>query len=127
MLAQSKKILIIEDDKILARLLSESLKKESFVVLSASDGEKGLTMALENHPDLILLDIMLPKMDGLTLLKKLREDAWGKEASVIILSNTSDSGKVSEALRSGTYDFLVKTDLKLEEVLTTIKEKLGIS
>ena len=127
MATQSKKILIIEDDKDLLHILSETFKRERFTVLEAPDGEEGLKMALENRPDLILLDLILPRMDGLTMLEKFREDEVGKNTPVIILTNLGNAEDVSRAIKSGAYDFLVKSDWKLEELVAKVKGKLGIS
>ena len=118
------KILIVEDEKPLREILVDNFKGEGFFVLVATNGEEGLKMALLEHPDFILLDIILPVMDGMTMLKKLREDEWGKEAKVMMLTNLSDPEKVSQALEQGSYDYLVKTDWHIDEVVQKVKEKL---
>lgn len=122
---KEKTILIIEDELVLSDLLAEKFTSERFKVMQAETAEKGIKLALKNHPDLILLDIILPKMDGLTMLKLLRKDIWGKNAPVIILSNTSDQARVSEAIRTGVYDFIVKTDFTLKNLVTEIREVLS--
>ena len=99
---------------------SVKLMLEGFIVLEAENGEEGLDVALRDHPDLILLDIIMPKMDGLTMLKKLREDVRGKNTKVILLTNLSDNEKVSEALLQGSYDYLVKSDWKIGDVVAKI-------
>lgn len=119
-----RKILIIDDEPNLLRILEEKFSKESFEVLRAKDGEQGLKAALKNKPDIILLDLIMPKMDGLTMLRKLREDAWGKNAEVIILTNLSDGASIDAALRGGVYDFLVKSDWKLADLVKKVKEKI---
>lgn len=120
-----KKILIVEDETSLRNALRDKLILEGFVVLEAKNGEEGLDVALRNHPDLILLDIIMPKMDGLTMLKKLREDVWGKNTKVILLTNLSDNEKVSEALLRGSYDYLVKSDWKIGDVVAKIRARLS--
>ena len=75
-----KKILIVEDEEIMLKALVEKFSSEGFEVVQAIDGEEGLKKALCEKPDIILLDILLPKMDGMAVLKKLREDTWGKHA-----------------------------------------------
>lgn len=122
----NKKILIVEDEESLLKLLSESFIENGIDVLGAVDGEQGLKMALEEHPDLILLDIILPKMDGITMLKKLREDERGKDVKVIILSNLSDSERVEEAMQKGVYDYLIKSNWNLADVINKVKEKLNL-
>ncbi|MBI4713615.1 response regulator [Candidatus Uhrbacteria bacterium] len=119
-----KILLIVEDDAPLRRALQIVLAREGFEILEARDGKEGLELAFEKHPDMILLDIIMPVMDGITMLQKLRADDWGKEAKVIILTNLSDSEKVVEALQAGVHDFLVKTDWTINEVVEKVKDKL---
>lgn len=119
-----KHVLIVEDDTPLLHALNIALSQEGYKILEVRDGKAGLSVALKKHPDLILLDLIMPVMDGMTMLKKLREDAWGKKAKVVILTNLSDSEKVVEALQSGVYDFLVKTDWTIKEVVGKVKRKL---
>ena len=123
----NKTILVVEDEEALRKAMSDKLTREGFKVLEAKDGEEGLETALKEHPDLTLLDIMMPKMDGLTVLSNLREDEWGKTAQVIIMTNLSESEKVSEAVVNGVYEYLVKSDVPLAEVVQKIKAKLGIT
>ena len=121
-----KKILIVEDERSLLEALVRKFSSEGFTVFEAKNGEEGLEVALKEHPDLILLDIVMPKMDGITMLHKLREDKWGKDAQVVMLSNLSDAGKVQEATSEGAYDFLVKSDWHIDDVVKKAKEKLKI-
>ncbi len=116
---------VIEDEQSLLTALREKLAHEGFSFLGAKDGEEGLDLALQNHPDLILLDILMPKMDGLTMLKKLRENEWGKKVPVIILTNFSGDEKIAAAMENEALDYFIKSDVKLEEVVSRIKEKLG--
>ena len=122
---QGKKILIIEDNKDLRSVLSNALSSENLTVLQAEDGEDGLRIALAEHPDLILLDIILPKMDGMTMLQKLRKDEWGRNAQVMILTNLMDAEKIDSAMSEGVYDFLVKSNWSLPDLVQKIKVKLG--
>ncbi|MFZ3099762.1 MAG: response regulator, partial [Minisyncoccales bacterium] len=101
------------------------LAREGFAVLEAKNGKEGLEMALSAHPDLILLDIVMPVMDGMTMLQKLREDAWGAKAKIFMLTNLSDMNKVADAIMQGSYDYLVKTDWTLEDIVDRIGKKLG--
>lgn len=119
---RKKKILIIEDETVLLELFADKFISEKFEVFQSTTAEKGLKLALRNKPDLILLDILLPKMDGLTMLKMLRADSWGKNVPVIILSNVTDQQKVSEAMKLGVYDYIVKTDLILNDLAKQVKE-----
>ncbi len=127
MFAQPKTILIVEDETPLRSALQEKFTREGFSVLEARDGEEGLKMAIEKHPDIILLDIIMPKMDGLTVLKKLHEDPKDKEIPVILLTNLSDDQQVAEAIKEGVYEYLVKSDWKIADLVKEVKEKLGLS
>ena len=122
-------ILIIEDEKVLADTLGEKLEAEGFNVIKTVDGNEGLKLALSEHPELILLDLLMPNVDGLTILKKLREDPWGLHVKVIILTNVNDPNKVAEGMAAGldgTYEYLVKVNWSLDSVVSRIKQKLGI-
>lgn len=119
-----KRILIVEDELPLLNVLRDKFVREGFSVLEATDGKQGLESALAEHPDLILLDIILPVMDGVTMLKKLHADDWGKDARVIMLTNLSDNKSVADALALGSHDFLVKSDWKIEDVVKAVNHKL---
>jgi len=119
------KILIVEDDMELLEVLTKKFEiEEEFTVFQAGDGRAGLELALKEHPELILLDIIMPIMDGMTMLRKLREDAWGKDTPVILLTNLSDESKVAEAIKHGAYDYLVKADWKIDDVVKKVRERL---
>jgi DNA-binding response OmpR family regulator len=122
----SKKILIVEDELPLLNVLSEKLTHEGFSVLQAKNGLEGLEVALKERPDLILLDIIMPVMDGINMLKKLHEDLWGKTAKVIILTNLSEQKKVAEVLKEGMHDYLIKSDWKIADIVQQIKNRLDI-
>jgi two-component system response regulator ResD len=119
------KILIVEDEVELLNILTEQLKDNSFVVLQAKNGADGLKMSLKHHPDMILLDIVMPIMDGLTMLNELRKDSWGKKAKVILLTNLSDNEKVAEAMKYKTYDYLVKSDWNIQDVIDLVNKRLN--
>lgn len=123
----NKKILIVEDELSLRNALRDKLLSENFAVLEAKNGEKGLAVALREHPDLILLDIIMPVMDGISMLKKLRGDEWGKDAPVIILTNLSDSKSISDSMNENITNYLVKSDWKLEDIVKIVRERLGIT
>ena len=119
-----KAILVVEDEKPLLNALSAKLQNEGYEVIEAEDGEVGLKLAIKRKPDLILLDIILPKMDGITLLEKLRENVWGKSAKVIILSNLSDWDNTYKAVNLNVHDYLVKSDWDIKDVIKKVKSKL---
>ena len=116
-----KKIIIIEDESSLRNILVEKLNLEGFDVLEARNGEEGLDLTLSQKPDLILLDIIMPKMDGITMLKKLRGDSWGKKVPVIILTNLSSGTENLELVEKKVFSYLVKSDWKLEDIVKKIK------
>jgi DNA-binding response OmpR family regulator len=119
-----KKILLVEDEVPLLRVLRDKLTSEGFNVLVAENGKDGLKIALAEHPDLILLDILLPDMNGIDALNMIHADSWGKDAKVIMLTNLSDNQSVSDSLEQGSHDFIVKSDWKLEDVVKMIRDKL---
>lgn len=120
------KILIVEDERPMLEALKAKFKSAGFSVEEAVNGEEGLTKALGARPDFILLDIIMPKMDGITMLKKLRKKPVGKNIPVIILTNLADSEKALEAAGDGALDFLVKTDWRLSDLVKKVKGRLGL-
>jgi DNA-binding response OmpR family regulator len=119
----TKKILIVEDEKPLANMLSSKLQDEGFDTKIALDGEEGLQACDTWEPNLVLLDLVMPKMDGMTMLRKLRASDKGKDMHVILLTNLSDTSKVYEAVTLGVKDYLVKTNWDLDEIIQEIKTK----
>lgn len=117
-----KKILIAEDEAILRGVLVDMIKQSGFLTLEAGDGQEGLGKALSEHPDLILLNILMPKMDGMTMLKKLREDEWGKSVPVVILTNVEPDDKALEEIveYKASYYF-IKTKISLEKIIDKIR------
>ncbi len=119
------KILIVEDDRVLRKHVVDKFNEAGYIVFEAGDGESGLATAIREHPALIMLDVILPKMLGLTVLKKLREDEWGKSVPVIFLTNLSDDAIVAEAKKNGAHDFLIKKDWTPDEVEKIVRDKLS--
>lgn len=119
-----KKILIIEDEKSLISALSDKFKKVGYEVLEAADGQLGLDMAIKEHPDLILLDIVMPVMDGMKVLENLRKDDWGKKARIILLTNLSDAEKEAECRNQGAHDYLIKSDWKIDDIVKKVDKEL---
>ncbi len=117
---------IAEDEDMLLKVMSSQFDRKEFDVLTATDGEQGLAVALSKHPDLILLDLLMPKMDGITMLKHLREDSWGKNVPVIILTAFKDVNHINEVAKFGVTDYLVKSDFQLSEIVEKVKQKLGM-
>jgi len=124
----NKKILIVEDEEAVQKAISEAFANQEFIILTANDGEKGLSVSLKEHPDLILLDILMPKVDGMIMLQKLRLDEWGKTVPVIILTNVSpnSSSVINSILQTTPAYYFVKSDVKLEGIVDKVKEVLKI-
>jgi DNA-binding response OmpR family regulator len=122
----SKKLLIIEDDIVLQNALGEYLSTEGFEISSAEDGEIGIQKALSEKPDLILLDIVLPKKDGYEVLEKVRSNDDTRNIPIVLLTNLGSIADVEKALELGATTYLVKADYKLEEVTAKVKEILNI-
>jgi DNA-binding response OmpR family regulator len=125
MQGRSKKILIVEDEARLAEVLSDMLGDQGYTITVARDGEQGLAAALEQKPDLILLDILLPKKEGLDMLAQLREHADGAHTKVMVLSNLSDTASVNKAMQHGAFDFYVKSNWDIDALVEEIKAKLA--
>ena len=124
MTTAKKVVLIVDDEKAYRTIFAQKLVEEGFVVLEAADGAEGLKVALEKKPDAILLDLQMPNVDGITMLSKLREDPWGKQAEVIILTNISDNEKLAEAIKNHTFVYLVKTDMSMDELVVKVKSTI---
>lgn len=121
-----KTILIVEDEKILCETIADNLQAENFLTIKALNGREGVELALAKHPDLILLDLLMPEMDGMTALKKIRQDAWGANVPVIVLTNLSAIEKqlVEDVATLKPLYYLVKSDFKIDDVIKKIKEAL---
>jgi DNA-binding response OmpR family regulator len=123
------KILIVEDEPAILRVLGHVFKGEGFVVFTADDGEKGLATGLLKQPDIVLFDIVMPQMDGITMLTRMRRDGgqWGKRVKAIAYSNLSYNETRDEARDAGIADFLVKVNVRLEEVVQRVRQELALS
>lgn len=122
------KILIVEDEVIINKTYTEELQDEGFLVLTATNGRDGLELALSEKPDLILLDILMPIMDGLTMMDKLRStDLYGKNVPIILLTNMSSSEEkiMSAIIKNEPAYYLVKSDWNLSGVVEKIRERLS--
>ena len=119
-----KKILLIEDEEFIIRPLEIILKKEDFDLVIAKDGEDGLLKIKNEKPDLVLLDIILPKMNGFEVLEKFKKERDLKDIPVIILSNLAREGEVERGLSLGAKDYFVKTNFSLFNLIRKIKNYL---
>lgn len=126
-IAPGKKILIVEDEVNLLDVLSDEFTAAGFEVFKAKDGEEGYKMAEEKHPDLILIDVLMPKMDGIAMFQKIHQNPGLKNIPGIILTNLNDTKTIEKALESGAYDFLVKSDWEPKSLVKRVEEKLGMA
>jgi len=116
-----KTILIIEDDKFLRELISQKLIKEGYNISEAVDGEEGIKKIKEEKPGLVLLDLILPGIDGFEVLTKMREDPSLSSIPVIILSNLGQKEDVEKGLKLGAADYLIKAHFTPGEIIDKIK------
>lgn len=121
---QGKAILIVEDDPVLLKMYTEKFTFEGFGVLNAKDGEEALSVATKGNVDIILLDIMLPRMSGTDFLEKLRQDPKGKSLPVVALTNLAEEGEKQKALKLGVKEYIVKAMQTPEQVVEKIKKHI---
>jgi len=126
--AAKKKVLLIEDDEAMLDALYDTFSGVGFNVYKTRDGKEGLSSAFSERPDVVILDLLMPKMDGTVLMERLREDDWGKEVPVIVLTNVNpEKNDILDGVI--TYKpayYLVKSDVSLETIVTKVKELLGL-
>ncbi len=118
---ENKNIALIEDDKVLSDAISEAIIRAGFNVVTAPDGETGLKLVWDKNPDLILLDIAMPIMDGFTALKKLKESPKSKDIPVIILSMLGQENDLKEGIRLGANGYIIKSEYSTQQVVDEIK------
>ncbi|MEW6610693.1 MAG: response regulator [Patescibacteria group bacterium] len=123
-MSTSQTILIIEDEQTILKAISIALEEAGFKVFSAIDGETGEQMAISQTPDLILLDIILPRKDGLEVLRSLKKNEATSAIPIILLTNLSDTETVSQGVALGARGYLVKANYSLDEVVSKIKDVL---
>ena len=125
-MAESKKknILLIEDEEMLASMYETKFTNEGYEIHKALDGESGLKLAAEHQPDLILLDIIMPKLDGFSVLKKIKEDPKLKNVPVVLLTNLGQDEDIEKGNKLGAAGYLVKANLTPGEVIEKIKQYL---
>ena len=119
-----KSVLIVEDDPLLAASLKDACSSEGYEVSVANDGEAGLNAALQNRPNVILLDIMMPKMDGLEVLRKLSAKQSEPKSIVFMFTNLTEMDKIAQALSGGAAGYFIKAQTPLDDILVKIKEQL---
>ena len=118
------KILLVEDDKTLIEMYSLKFKEENFKLLTVNDGLSGLEMAKNELPSVILLDVMMPKMDGFAVLTELKKDAKTKDIPVLMLSNLGQKADIEKGKKLGAHDYVVKASMTPTQVIEKVKSYL---
>jgi len=126
-MADKPTILLAEDEQALRSALSYQLESEGFTVLQARDGEEAIRIAKDRHPQLILLDMIMPVKDGFEVLRVLKEDTELQGTPVIALTNLADATNEKKARDQGVTDYLVKSDLDMADVVTKIRSILKLT
>lgn len=121
----AKTVLIVEDEQSMQRALKNKLEQAGYAAPVANDGEEALAALRRAKPDLVLLDLIMPRMDGISVLRQMKNDEQLREVPVVILTNLSSGDKVAEAMQLGTFDFLVKANYSLDDVLKKVHDRLG--
>lgn len=116
-----QRILLVEDDRFLRRAAEAALRRHGFTVLTASDGEEGLRIARAEKPDLVLLDLIMPGLQGFEVLKLLKADAATSSIPVMVLSNLGQDSDMQRALAAGAVDYLIKANLQLDKLIERVK------
>jgi two-component system alkaline phosphatase synthesis response regulator PhoP len=121
----AKKILIVEDEEIIYELLQRKLSQEGYEVKIARDGDEGLTKMREEKPDLILLDIVMPKKGGFEVMEEMQKDENLRDIPVIVISNSGQPVELDKAKELGAKDWLIKTEFDPQEVIEKVKKQIG--
>jgi DNA-binding response OmpR family regulator len=114
-------VLIVEDDESIRELYADAFSIAGINVLKAENGSEGVELALKHHPDAILMDIMMPVMNGHAAVNAIRKDSWGKTAKVIYLTNMSDAENIVHAVEQGSDEYIIKANASIKEVLSQVR------
>lgn len=118
------KVLLVEDDKMIIDMYTLKFTQEGYDVMQAENGKDGLDMAMKSNPDIVLLDIILPQMDGFTVLKNLKANASTQKIPVVLLTNLGQDGDVKKGLELGAVDYLIKANFTPSQVVDKVKSLL---
>lgn len=121
----AQKVLFIEDDALIVKIYTARLTKDGYEVFTADNGEDGIKIALEKRPDLVVLDVMMPKVDGFGVLQKLRSDANFTKVPILLYSNLAQEEELKRALAMGATEFIVKANISPTELVEKIKKYLA--
>jgi two-component system, OmpR family, alkaline phosphatase synthesis response regulator PhoP len=119
------KVLLVEDDRFLRKAAEATLRKGGLTVLVAADGEEALNIVRADVPDLVLLDLIMPKIQGFEVLRRLKDDPATRHVPVIVLSNLGQDSDVQRAMTAGAAGYLIKSNLSLQELLAKVRSLLG--
>lgn len=124
---KQKKVLIVEDEKNLREALADAFQHRKFTSLQAKNGKEALTVALKEHPDVIILDLLMPEVDGMTAFHKIRKSSWGAKVPVIILTNLNPTAQdlVQEVITTEPLFYLIKSDWKLSDIIDKAESALS--
>ncbi len=121
----SKTVLVVDDDKLARESLTAALEERGLAVMHAEDGKKGLDLALEKRPNLVIVDVRMPVMDGHEMLQRLREDEWGKNVPAVILSSDESTDSINQALQAGVTVYLSKSTTTADDLAQQVITALG--
>ncbi|MFA6525271.1 MAG: response regulator [Patescibacteria group bacterium] len=118
-------VLIAEDESPLRGALVSKFSNSGFNVIEAKNGQEALDNALEKHPDIILMDVIMPKKHGIEVVELIRKDVWGKDVPIIFVTNLSNDSRLKDVIdRDRNCDYIVKSNIKLDELVGRVKSKL---
>jgi CheY-like chemotaxis protein len=118
---QSKSILLVEDDRFLRKAAESTLRRHGFIVRTAADGEEALQRVRDEVPDLVLLDLIMPKLQGFEVLRILKQDPATSHIPVVVLSNLGQESDVQQALQGGAVAYFIKSNLSLQELVSRVQ------
>ena len=119
------KILVAEDDKLVSNSLCDALKTAGFDITAAYDGEEAVAKVKAIKPDLVLLDVMMPKLDGMSVLWEIKSNNETSKIPVVVLTNLSDTETISKIVEAGAVDYLLKSDQSIDEIVQKAKDVLS--
>ena len=119
--SDKKTVLLVEDDEAIRELYAVALIQAGFNILMAENGEQGVMFALKHHPDLILLDIDMPVMNGHEAAAQIRQDSWGKNVRIVFLTNHSDAANVAHAIMQKPEDYIVKVNVPIKDIINQVR------
>ena len=120
-----QKIVVAEDDKLISHSLCDALKAEGYEAAAAFDGEEAVEKIAEIMPDLVLLDIMMPKLDGISVLRQIKANPSTARISVVVLTNIGDVETISKIVEAGGADYLLKSDQSVDDIIQKVKDVLA--